>query len=101
MVATRTREIGVRIALGASRGRVVGGVLVDAIKLIAPGLVLGLAAAAVLVRASDVTWYAPGGVEPVVYAVAAGIAASVALLAGWPSARHAASIDPIVAMRSE
>jgi predicted permease len=101
MVATRTREIGVRIALGASRSRVVGTVLVDAIRLIVPGLVLGLGIAVVLVRTSDITWYSPGGVEPAVYAIAAGIASLVALLAGLPSARHAAAIDPIVAMRSE
>jgi predicted permease len=101
MVATRTREIGVRIALGASRGRVVGTVLVDAFRLVVPGIVFGLGVAVYFVRTGDINWYPAGGVEPLTYAIAAGIAASAALVAGLPSARRAASIDPIVAMRSE
>ena len=103
MVATRTREIGVRMALGASRPRVLRTVLADAIKVVAPGVILGLVLSVVLIRVSNLpeTWYALGGIEPLAYAASAAVALGVALVAGLPSARRAIKINPIQAMRSE
>jgi putative ABC transport system permease protein len=99
MAATRKREIAVRIALGASRSRVLGLMLSDVVKLVMPGVAVGLLVAVVLVR--TFVWTPLGVVEPLVYLAAAAIATFVALLAGLPSARKAASVDPMVAMRSE
>jgi predicted permease len=101
MVATRTREIGVRLALGASRARVLREVLGDALKLVVPGIALGLVAAVFWVRVADPSWYPLGGVEPAVYSAAAATAFLVAIVAGIPSARRAAAVQPIVAMRIE
>ena len=103
MVATRTREFGVRMALGASRPRVLRTVLTDAIKVVVPGVGLGLVLSVVLVRVANLpeTWYALGGIEPMTYALAAAVAMFVALVAGLPSARRAVKINPIQAMRSE
>ena len=101
MVATRTREIGVRVALGASRGRVLRDVLGDALKLVVPGIAVGLLLAVAWVRLADPAWYPLGGVEPLVYTLAAATAFVVAALAGIPSARRAAAVQPIVAMRPE
>lgn len=103
MVATRTREIGVRVALGASGARVLRDVLGDAQARRAgnrgragAGRSLGA-----WVRVADPSWYPLGGVEPLVYSLAAATAFVVAVLAGVPSARRAARVEPIVAMRSE
>jgi ABC-type antimicrobial peptide transport system permease subunit len=101
MVATRTREIGVRVALGASRLRVVREVLGDALKLVVPGIGVGLVLAVLWVRLADPSWYPLGGVEPLVYSAAAALAFGVAVLAGFPSARRAAAVQPIVAIRAE
>jgi putative ABC transport system permease protein len=101
MVATRTREIGVRVALGASRTRVLRDVLVDALKLVVPGIGVGLAAATFVVRVLDPSWYALGAVEPLIYALAAATAFVVAVLAGIPSARRAAAVEPMAAIRAE
>jgi predicted permease len=101
MVATRTREIGVRVALGASKMRVLRDVLADALKLVVPGIALGLMVGAFFVRIADPTWYPLGGVEPLVYATAAMIAFAVAVLAGIPSARRAAAVQPMDAIRAE
>jgi ABC-type antimicrobial peptide transport system permease subunit len=101
MVATRTREIGVRVALGASRRRVLGDVLGDALTLVVPGIAVGLALAVLWVRLVDPSWYPLGGVEPLVYSLAAATAFFVAVLAGIPSARRAAAVQPMIAMRSE
>ena len=101
MVATRTREIGVRVALGASRARVLRGVLGDALKLVVPGIGVGLVLAVLWVRLADPAWYPLGGVEPLVYALAAATAFCVAAISGIPSARRAAAVQPIIAMRSE
>lgn len=101
MVATRTREIGVRVALGASRGRVLRDVLGDALKLVVPGIAVGLLLAVLWVRLVDPSWYPLGGVEPLVYSLAALTAFVVAVLAGIPSARRAAAVQPIIAMRAE
>jgi predicted permease len=101
MVATRTREIGVRVALGASRARVLRDVLGDALKLVVPGIGIGLVLAVLWVRLADPAWYPLGGVEPLVYTLAAATAFVVAALAGVPSARRAAAVQPIVAMRAD
>jgi predicted permease len=101
MVATRTREIGIRVALGASRGRVLRDVLGGALTLVVPGIAVGLVLAILWVRLTDPSWYPLGGVEPLVYSVAAATAFLVAAIAGIPSARRAAAIQPMVAMRAE
>ena len=109
MVATRTREIAVRMALGASRPRVLGLMLSDVVKLVAPGVAVGLLVGAVLIRTMNTVMGTPltvgptplGVVEPLIYVAAASIAVFVALLAGLPAARRAASVQPMIAMRSE
>lgn len=101
MVATRTREIGVRVALGATRARVLRGVLGQALTLVVPGISGGMLLAVAWVRLTDPAWYPLGGVEPLVYAFAATTALSVATLAGMPSAHRAAAVQPIVAMKAE
>ncbi len=103
MVATRTREIGVRMALGATRLRVLRTVLVDAIRVVVPGVGVGVLLAVLLVRFANLpeTWYDLGSVEALAYSLAAVVAVGVALLAGLPSARRAMRINPIQAMRSE
>ena len=101
MVATRTREIGIRVALGASRGRVLRDVLGGALKLVVPGISMGLLLAILWVRLTDPSWYPLGGVEPLVYSVAAATTFLVAVIAGVPSARRAAAVQPMAAMRSE
>ncbi|HTV00750.1 MAG TPA: ABC transporter permease [Luteitalea sp.] len=101
MVATRTREIGVRVALGATRARVLRGVLGQALTLVVPGITGGMLLAVAWVRLTDPAWYPLGGVEPLVYAFAATTALFVATLAGIPSAHRAAAVQPIVAMKAE
>ena len=97
MVATRTREIGVRMALGASRRRVLEMVLRDTVRLVVPGVAMGLVLAALLAWSQNIPWYS----QPLAYAVAAAITIGVALLSGLPAARRAAAVEPLIAMRSE
>ena len=66
-----------------------------------PGIGVGLVLALLWVGPVDPTWYRLGGVEPLVYSLAAATAFVVAALAGIPSARGAAAVEPIVAMRAE
>ncbi len=101
MVASRTREMGVRIALGASRRHVVNAVLIDTCKLTVPGLAVGLLLAIISVRETDLLWYSLGAVEPAAYALAVAAALAVALLASLPSAQRAAAVEPIDAIRSD
>ena len=102
MVATRTREIAVRVALGASRRRVMRTIRSDVVKLVIPGITVGLFLAIPLVRLV-VPWRGLAGaaMEPVICAIGVAIAVAVALLAGVPAARRAASVDPMVAMRAQ
>jgi ABC-type antimicrobial peptide transport system permease subunit len=103
MIATRTREIAVRVALGASRKRVVSTVLFDIVKLVMPGVAGGLSIALGIVGLyrEDLGLPLISSVEYLAYPVAAAIAIIVAVLAGLAPARRAASVAPIVAMRSE
>jgi predicted permease len=101
MVATRTREIGVRIALGASRPRVLGMVLLDTVKLVVPGVLIGLLPAAWALRQEDFAYYSLGITEPLIYAFATGLTLATAVISALPSARRAAKVEPIVAMKAE
>jgi ABC-type antimicrobial peptide transport system permease subunit len=101
MVATRTREIAVRAALGASRRGVLGMILFDVVKLVMPGVVLGLLIAGVIVRLNgDNLGIRLSNAEPLAYVVGATVAILVAVLASLALARRAASVQPMVAMRS-
>ncbi len=102
MVATRTREIAVRVALGASRPRVLGMILFDVVKLTAPGVGVGLILTAALIRLNGERMGIPlSHVETLAYVVGAAIAILVAVVASLGPARRAASVLPMVAMRSE
>jgi ABC-type antimicrobial peptide transport system permease subunit len=102
MVATRTREIAVRVALGASRPRVLGMILFDVVKLTTPGVAVGLLLAAALIRLNGENMGIPlSSVETLAYVVGAAIAILVAVLASLAPARRATSVLPMVAMRSE
>jgi hypothetical protein len=109
MVATRRREIAVRMALGSTRLRVFGLIVSGIVRLVIPGIAGGLLVAAFLIRTMEDVMGTPltlgptplGFMEPVIYAAASTIAVFVALLAGLSAARRATSIQPMVAMRSE
>jgi ABC-type antimicrobial peptide transport system permease subunit len=102
MVATRTREIAVRVALGASRSRVLRMILFDVVKLTTPGVVFGLVLAAALIRLKGEDMGIPlSNVENLAYPAGAAIAILVAVLASLTPARRATSVLPMVAMRSE
>ena len=102
MVATRTREIAVRVALGASHRRLLGMVLFDVVKLLMPGLAVGVLVSIAVVRGDLLGLNLPVGVvEFLAYGVGAAITILVALLASSAPARRAASVDPMLAMRSE
>jgi predicted permease len=102
MVATRTRELAVRVALGASRRRVLGMVLFDVVKLVLPGVVLGVILTAALIRLNGENMGIPlSNVEYVSYVAGAAVAVLIAVVASLAPARRAASVQPMVAMRSE
>ena len=98
MVSTRTREIAVRVTLGASRSRVIGMILFDVVKLVAPGVAVGVLLTAVLVRMDS--GISISTIEPLAYVAGAAIAILTAVLASLAPARRAASVQPMVAMRS-
>jgi putative ABC transport system permease protein len=102
MVATRTREIAVRAALGASRRRLMGMVLFDVVKLVLPGVVVGVVLTVALNRLnSENMGLSLSALEPLAYLAGASVAVLVAILASLAPARRAASVQPMVAMRSE
>jgi putative ABC transport system permease protein len=102
MVATRTREIAVRVALGATRRRVLGMILFDVVKLVTPGVAGGLILTAVFIRLNGANMGIPlSNVENLAYVAGAAIAILVAVLSSLAPARRAASVQPMVAMRSE
>src|SRR5206468_3246361 len=100
-VAQRTSEIGVRMALGAERGRVLRMILSDALGLLAAGLVLGAILLTLTVRLVEGMFYGVSAFDPIRLAAITGVLALVAAAAGLLPALRAASIDPIQALRGE
>jgi ABC-type antimicrobial peptide transport system permease subunit len=100
-VARRTREIGVRMALGAVQGDVVWLVMREVLALVIGGLVLGLAAAWALGRLVGAQLYGVTPNDPVTIAAAVGILAAVALAAGYIPALRATRVNPVRALRYE
>lgn len=102
MVATRTRELAVRMALGALRRRVIGMVLVDVVKLVLPGVVVGVMLTAALIGLNSQNMGVPlSHAEYLSYVAGAAVAVLIAVGASLAPARRAASVDPKVALRSE
>ncbi|HEY2820126.1 MAG TPA: ABC transporter permease [Candidatus Acidoferrum sp.] len=101
IVAQRTREMGIRVALGSTRGAILGLVLGEGFKLVAIGLVLGIIGAVSLQKAVANEVYGVRPLDPLVLASVMGVLAVVALAACAIPARRATRVDPIVALRSE
>ena len=101
LVAQRTREIGVRIALGASRSNVVALVLIKAFVLVMSGLVIGSVAAWYLSTAARAFLFRLEPTDPAAFGAAAVSLLVAALVASAIPARRAASVDPMVALRTE
>jgi putative ABC transport system permease protein len=100
-VAQRTNEIGLRLALGASRLHVVWLILKEASLLAAVGLTIGLAGSALVGRTMRTTLYGVGAMDFSVIVSVGVILFFTALLASYLPARRAARIDPMAALRSE
>jgi hypothetical protein len=100
-VTSRTREIGVRLAMGATREQVLGGVVRDAARLALPGLATGALLASGIGAAMGSMLLGVSPLDPVAYGLAAGLLLVVVLLASLVPARRASAIDPMVALRCQ
>jgi putative ABC transport system permease protein len=100
-VAQRTREIGVRVALGARPWRVVQLVLMEGLVLSAAGLAIGLAGALALTRLLASLLYGTTPTDPATFIGVMAFLIVVALAASYIPARHATRVDPVVALRTE
>jgi macrolide transport system ATP-binding/permease protein len=100
-VARRTGEIGIRMALGAQRGRVIWMVLREVLVLAAVGLAIGLPAALAASRLVESFLFGMTPDDPLALAGSAVTLAGAAILAGYLPARHASRIDPMIALRHD
>jgi len=100
-VNQRTREIGIRVALGASTGAIMGWVLRQGLVLIVVGVSTGLLAAFGLMRLLRSLLFGVAATDLVTYAALAAVLAVVALVACYIPARRATRIDPLIALRHE
>jgi predicted permease len=101
MVSTRRREIGVRMALGASAPSVRGMIVRQGLALAGAGVVVGLVAAVGLSRVMGALLFGVSATDPVTYLSVATLLVGVASLASWLPARRASGVDPSIALRAE
>jgi predicted permease len=99
VAAQRTREVGIRMALGAQTGDVRRLFLRYGLLLTGAGITLGIGVALALTRVMSALLFGVGATDPATYAVVSGVLAAIALFATWIPARRASRIDPMAALR--
>jgi len=100
-VAQRTREIGIRMALGARRADVLQMTVGQALKLVGAGMILGLGAAFVLTRVMATLLYGISATDPITFTGISLVLLAVAILASYIPALRATKVDPITALRAQ
>ena len=100
-VSQRRREIGIRVAIGAARGQVLGLVMRQGLRMVGLGTVIGLAGAVLGSRLVRSMLYGETGIDVVTFVGVPLVLIGVAALAIWIPARRAATVDPMVALRGE
>ena len=100
-VSQRTREIGIRMALGANSPRVMLDVVRDGLRLIVPGIVAGLLASLAFTRLLGSLLYGIEPTDPLTYATVSAVLVAIGLVASWLPARRAMRVDPMIALRYE
>jgi putative ABC transport system permease protein len=100
-VARRTREIGIRMALGAQRGAVLRMIMREGSIMLLCGVGLGLLLAILTGKVISGALYEVGALDPIAFTVAPLLLASAALVATWLPARRATRVNPMSALRME
>src|SRR5690606_334489 len=101
VVAERTREIGVRMALGATAGTVQRMVVTQGARVVLVAVAIGIVAAAASARALQALVFGVAALNPLIYGLMAVLLLGVGLLASYVPARRASLVDPMEALRSE
>jgi hypothetical protein len=101
LVASRTSEIGIRMALGATHGSIAGMVLREGLLLTILGLTVGLALGLIVAKVAARLLYGISPIDPVSIVLTIALLGAASLLAGYLPARRAAKVDPMVALRYE
>ena len=100
-VSERTREIGIRMALGAKRGDVLRMILGQGMRVSAVGIAMGLAIALGLTRLLRTLLFEVSATDPITFVLVAMMMSLIALMACYLPARRATRVDPLVALRDE
>jgi hypothetical protein len=101
VLAQRTREIGIRIALGAKQAQIKRMLLVRVLALVGAGVVLGLGGAALLTRLMDSLLFGVTALDPLTYLTVTAVLMATGMLAGYLPARRATHVEPMSALRAE
>jgi putative ABC transport system permease protein len=100
-IQQRTREIGVRLALGATRGGILGMIFKEGALLLGAGVAIGLGIALLLARLVASQMYGISEYDPFSFAIVSLLLAMISLVACWIASRRTLNVDPVVALRCE
>ena len=101
MVNQREKEIGIRIAMGATPSHIMSGIVLESLRIVGLGTIIGYGLCVVITIVARTLFFGVSAFDPLAFVIVTLLLGGIGLFACWLPARRAAKVDPMVALRAE